>query len=122
MGNGMVAHLSPSTGLRMDSIKAFADGQAINVIHHGGIPLRVLHQRFDQYPKKRYHFIFNNCEHFSEFMESGKQQSPQLRGGMLGASIGYTVTKAVKVQNPWAVAGILIGAGLIGASLAAPKP
>ena len=123
MGGGLVAHISPEKGLRVESLADFAGGQNFGIVRNGGIPEQVLWERYQQ---AKHHAVYgllsNNCEQLSGFLETGRATSPQLGGGLFGAAVGLFAAKYLGVRNEYALAGITALSLVLGAALAAPRP
>lgn len=123
MGNGFVAHMSPSKGLVVEPIEAFAGSQEFQVVQKGGIPEQLLRERLEQYQTDAGYRLFeSNCEHLCSFLETGKAQSRQLQGAVAGLAGGYIAVRALGVQNPWVATLLIALTTYAGAKIGAPKP
>jgi hypothetical protein len=123
MGDGRVAHLSPSKGLVAEPVEAFANGQEVLVVENGGISEQLLQERLELCRlDSNYRLFGNNCEHFCNYLESGKAVSPQLQGGVAGFAGGVIAAKAMGVKNPWVTVGLIALTTYAGAKIGAPKP
>ncbi len=54
-----------------------------------------------------YRLFSNNCEHLSNYLESGMAKSPQLQGGVMGLLAGCIALKPLNVRNQWAALGLV---------------
>lgn len=116
MGGGLVAHISPSQRLVVEPIEHFAGSQTPEVISNGYIAESVLWERFNQLKKKSlYRLYSNNCEHVSNFLETGISGSKQLKYGVAGLATGYFVVRASGIKNPWLALGLVGLTTIVGA-------
>lgn len=123
MGGGRVAHISAHKGLVVESVEAFADGQAYQIVENGGICEQLLQERLELCRlDSNYRLFGNNCEHLCSYLESGKSSSPQLQGSALGLGIGITAVRTLKVENPLLALGLILFTTCVGAKIGAPKP
>lgn len=122
MWDGLVAHISPSKGLVMESVEDFANGRDIQVRENGGVSMGLLRSRFEQFSDNPdYRLDNNNCEHLCNFLESGIVVSPQLQGGVAGFTGGLIAARALGVKNPWATVGLVLLTTYAGVRIGAPK-
>ncbi|MEJ1421828.1 MAG: hypothetical protein Q2484_14985 [Candidatus Sedimenticola sp. (ex Thyasira tokunagai)] len=123
LGAGVVAHLSPSKGLVVEPVEAFAGGQEVKIVENGGICEQLLRDRLQLcQTDSKYRLFGNNCEHLCSYLESGDSKSPQLQGGVAGFAGGVMAIRALRVQNPWAAVGLIALTTYMGARIGAPKP
>lgn len=122
MGNSQIAHISPSTGLQVISIADFIEGLDFKVVHNGGIREELLWERLEIFmAQPEHHLLSNNCEHLCSFLETGKSESRQLQGGLLGFASGCMGVRQFGVKNPWVAAGLILLATYAGTKVGAPK-
>lgn len=122
LGNGDVAHLSPTKGLRVESVREFAADQTPEVKQNGGVDPRTLRERMQQVRAQEARWrLFGNCEHLSNYLETGRAYSPQLRGLVGGAGVALVLASALDIKD-WRLRILLmVGFGAAGARLAAPQ-
>lgn len=123
MGCGLVAHISPHKGLRIEPIADFAGDRAIRIKPNGGnIPETLLWERLETFRNNpHYDFFTNNCEYLCNFLETGAAFSTQLQGGMVGFAVGCAAVRYSNVENPLAAIGLIILTTCLGAKIGAPK-
>lgn len=87
LGNGQVAHNSPTNGTELVDFEMFSNGEDIKVVHINFDNRHLLVERLEQLMAMdgRYNAIRNNCEHLATYLISGRASSSQLRGIAGGA-------------------------------------
>ncbi len=88
VGGGYVVHNHPDGGVETVTFERFANGRPVYI--EARVPwaaqeavrqaaLNLIGTQFD---------LFNfNCEHFVTFVQTGKPESPQLRGAVVGVAV-----------------------------------
>lgn len=121
LGNGLLAHLSPTKGLCAEPYSDFTGDQVPEVIHNRGIDPGELFARWQQVLAQGTPWsLLTNCEHLSNFLETGHAYSPQLRGFVAASAAAGIIGHASGVKG-WKLLGLSLFAGGLGMALAAPK-
>lgn len=118
-GDGSVIHNSPDGNVQTCSIEQFSDGKLIKV--KSSELSSTQESEFLQRAKRaltRTHtynpFTFN-CEHLVSEILNGVRSSPQIKGSVIGGTVGTLIALSANSKHSWrfAIAGALIGCSLI---------
>jgi hypothetical protein len=73
---------------------------------------QALHRALNCINQKEYHFVFNNCEHFVNYVQTGKAYSQQT--AIAGASTAAIGVAFLATKNPvaQAIGALAVGAGV----------
>lgn len=122
LGGEEVAHNAPGKGVVIDTVANFANGREISWCRNGGISIQLLMERFREFHDRNqeYGFLQNNCEQLSSFLETGKVDSPQVKGGLSGAFAGLATAKVLSIRSGWGLLALVVAGGVVGTKIAAP--
>jgi len=118
-GNGKVIHNSPDGNVQTCSIEQFSDGKTIKVkmsklsLTQEGEFL----QRAKQVLTKShtYNPFTFNCEHLVSEILNGVRSSPQIKGTVIGGTVGTLIAASTNSKHSWCfvLAGALLGCSLV---------
>ena len=124
VGNKQVVHYTGEPGSKSNAriakttLAEFAQGAEIQSVEYGKcLPVsRTVELAQSRLSEKKYHLVFNNCEHFARFCKTEDHESEQVKNvvGGAGASIGTGVATAGSVT---AISAAGSAAGLSGAGV-----
>lgn len=118
-GDGKVIHNSPDGNVQTCSIDQFSDGKLMKV-KSSDLSL-TQESEFLQRAKQAltktntYNPFIFNCEHLVSEILDGVRSSPQIKGTVVGGTVGTLIAVSTNSKHSWcfALAGALIGCSLV---------
>ena len=118
-GSSKVIHNSPDGNVQTCSIEQFSDGKTIKV-KMSKLSL-TQEEDFLQRAKlaltktNKYNPVIFNCEHLVSEILDGVRSSPQIKGTVIGGTVGTLIAASSNSKHSWffALAGGLIGCSLV---------
>ena len=84
LGENRVLHTRPDHGCQITSLEEFADNQPIWALN---TPIAAgFEERVQKVLNRSYSLLSDNCQHIANYVASGKYNSPQVTGTLLGAA------------------------------------
>jgi hypothetical protein len=118
-GNGKVIHNSPDGNVQTCSIEQFSDGKTIKVKMSklSSTQEDEFLQRAKQVLTKphTYNPVTFNCEHLVSEVLNGVRSSPQIKGTVIGGTVGTLIAASTNSKHSWCFifAGALLGCSLV---------
>ena len=106
--DGRILHNTPGRGEHVSTLEEFGARKPVHVVHRASGESRA--RAYGAAPRRDrgYNLFTNNCEHTASRVAHGREESPQLRGWIVG--IGAAAVTFALTRHPGATAaGFAVG-------------